>query len=117
MRTRVGYAGGTRARPTYHDLGDHSEAIEVVYDPAVISYEKLLVLFWEQHDPRRGTGSRQYRAERALRVLIQRRLQEMKARVGPPGYDSTAGPRCLRLPPAGPAGQCSSVPMAFCCTP
>ena len=36
VRTRVGYAGGTTPEPTYHDLGDHTEAVQVEYDPTVI---------------------------------------------------------------------------------
>jgi peptide-methionine (S)-S-oxide reductase len=51
IRTRVGYAGGTEKNPTYHALGDHTETIQIDYDPAVISYEKLLDVFWDSHDP------------------------------------------------------------------
>lgn len=39
--TRVGYAGGTKENPTYHNLGDHTETVQVVYDPSEISYEEL----------------------------------------------------------------------------
>lgn len=53
--TRVGYIGGTLKNPTYQDVcGDHTghaEAVEVVYDPARVSYEDLLQAFWENHDP------------------------------------------------------------------
>jgi peptide methionine sulfoxide reductase MsrA len=45
VSTRVGYAGGTSLDPTYHDLENHSESIEITYDPAVISYEELLDVF------------------------------------------------------------------------
>jgi peptide-methionine (S)-S-oxide reductase len=51
IRTRVGYAGGTEKNPSYHALGDHTETIQMDYDPAVISYEKLLEVFWNSHDP------------------------------------------------------------------
>ncbi|CAA9994596.1 unnamed protein product [Nesidiocoris tenuis] len=51
IRTKVGYCGGTKNNPSYRDLGDHTEAIEVHYDPNAISYEKLLELFWSNHDP------------------------------------------------------------------
>ena len=60
MRTRVGYAGGTRANPTYRSLGDHSETIEIDYDPTQISYRELLDLFWQSHDPTAPAYSRQY---------------------------------------------------------
>jgi peptide-methionine (S)-S-oxide reductase len=62
VRTRVGYAGGTTADPTYHRLGDHTESIEIDYDPEVITYDELLDVFWLDHDPRRPSYSRQYRS-------------------------------------------------------
>ena len=60
IRTRVGYAGGTKENPTYHSLGDHSETLEVDFDPTVVTYEKLLNIFWESHDPVSRSWSRQY---------------------------------------------------------
>jgi peptide-methionine (S)-S-oxide reductase len=58
----VGYAGGTKKNPTYHSLGDHSEAIQVDFDPSQLSYEKLLEIFWAAHDPTARSWSRQYKA-------------------------------------------------------
>jgi peptide-methionine (S)-S-oxide reductase len=56
--TAVGYAGGITPNPTYQEtcsgLTGHTEAVLVVYDPKVISYEQLLKLFWESHDPTQG---------------------------------------------------------------
>ena len=53
--TAVGYAGGVTENPTYKDVCSgqthHAEVVEVEFDPAVISYEKLLDTFWESHDP------------------------------------------------------------------
>ena len=60
VRTRVGYAGGTKKNPTYHNLGDHSETVQMDYDPRVISYEKLLDVFWDSHDPTESPWSQQY---------------------------------------------------------
>ena len=50
VRTTVGYSGGVKANPTYHDLGDHTETTEIEFDPAIVSYEQLLRHFWDQHD-------------------------------------------------------------------
>jgi methionine-S-sulfoxide reductase len=60
VRTRVGYAGGTKRNPTYRSLGGHAETIQIDYDPTRISYNELLDVFWESHHPTRRTWSRQY---------------------------------------------------------
>lgn len=62
IRTRVGYAGGTTKNPTYQDIGDHTESFQVDFDPAVISYEKILDIFWKSHDPASGSHAVQYRS-------------------------------------------------------
>ena len=55
ISTRVGYTGGNTANPTYKqvctDTTGHAEAVEIDYDPAKLSYDKLLDVFWENHDP------------------------------------------------------------------
>ncbi len=56
----MGYAGGSTANPTYLDLGDHSETIQIEYDPTVISYQELLDVFWSSHSPTTRPYSRQY---------------------------------------------------------
>ena len=60
VRTRVGYAGGTKKNPTYRDLGDHSETIELDYDPARITYQELLDVFWQSQNTAYRSWSRQY---------------------------------------------------------
>jgi peptide-methionine (S)-S-oxide reductase len=60
LRTRVGYAGGTKKDPTYHSLGDHTETLQVDYDPRLVSYADLLEVFWKSHDPTVGAWSQQY---------------------------------------------------------
>jgi peptide-methionine (S)-S-oxide reductase len=55
VSTRVGYTGGELAKPSYQDVCSdttgHAEAVEVEYDPARVSYDTLLKIFWENHDP------------------------------------------------------------------
>jgi peptide-methionine (S)-S-oxide reductase len=66
-----GYAGGTKANPTYQEVcggrTGHAEVIQIEFDPKVVSYEKILETFWEAHDPttlnRQGNDSgTQYRS-------------------------------------------------------
>jgi peptide-methionine (S)-S-oxide reductase len=55
ISTRVGYTGGSMVHPTYKDVctnqTGHAEAIEVTYDPARVTYDELLKVFWQGHDP------------------------------------------------------------------
>ena len=56
----MGYAGGPQPHPTYHDLGDHAEAVQLDFDPARVTYGELLDLFFAGHRPTRPAWSRQY---------------------------------------------------------
>jgi peptide-methionine (S)-S-oxide reductase len=51
ISTRVGYTGGDVPNATYRNHGTHAEAIEIIFDPARISYRKLLEFFFQIHDP------------------------------------------------------------------
>jgi peptide-methionine (S)-S-oxide reductase len=58
VSTAVGYAGGATPNPTYREVCSgqtgHTEVVRVVYDPKVTSYDELLRVFWENHDPTQG---------------------------------------------------------------
>ena len=80
IRTRVGYTGGTKLNPTYHDLGDHSETVQLDFDPRVITYEELLQVFFASHDPTRSGIRCQYKSAIFFHTAEQERLaQETKA--------------------------------------
>ncbi|MBI2655564.1 peptide-methionine (S)-S-oxide reductase MsrA [Candidatus Woesearchaeota archaeon] len=55
VSTQVGYSGGNMGNPTYEDVCSdetgHAEAVEVIYNPEKVSYEKLLDVFWQNHNP------------------------------------------------------------------
>jgi len=55
VKTTVGYTGGHTDNPTYHDVCSgstgHAEAVQVEFDPLVVTYERLLEIFWDCHDP------------------------------------------------------------------
>lgn len=58
LSVESGYAGGTTVNPTYENYakGGHIEVVRIVYDPAVVSYERLLEVYWRQVDPTDGGG-------------------------------------------------------------
>ena len=57
LSTRVGYTGGNVAHATYRNHGSHAEAVEVIFDPARVSYRQILEFFFQIHDP--STRNRQ----------------------------------------------------------
>ena len=84
IRTRVGYSGGTKKDPTYRDLGDHTETIEIDFDPQRITYEDLLDIYWDSHSPTSRAWPRQYASfvffhdeeQKKVAVASRDRLQE-----------------------------------------
>lgn len=60
VRTRVGYAGGTKPDPSYEVIGDHTEVVQVEYDSTTLSFSDLLDWAFSEHSPRRQSSKRQY---------------------------------------------------------
>lgn len=87
LATRVGYAGGRRPDPTYHDVGDHMEAVEVTFDPRRISYEELLAEYWSSFPTWLPPGPSRVRTavlprDEAQRATAERSKRELGRRTG-----------------------------------
>ncbi len=67
MRTRVGYAGGTTIAPTYRQIGDHSETLQIDFDPNLITYDEILRQFWENHN---AVKERNYKGRQYISILL-----------------------------------------------
>ncbi|MEC0090525.1 peptide-methionine (S)-S-oxide reductase [Paenibacillus macquariensis] len=85
IRTRVGYAGGTTSHPTYRQMGDHTEIVEMDFEPDKISLEDILNVFWNHHNPVNINDykGRQYMSlllyhDEEQRSIIQRVTEEGK---------------------------------------
>jgi len=109
--TAVGYAGGFTPNPTYEEvcsgLTGHTEVVQVVFDPGVVSFDRLLRIFWENHDPTQGmrqgadTGT-QYRSAiygRSVSQVAAARASRdaYQARLTAAGH----GPISTEISPAG----------------
>ncbi len=81
VKTRVGYAGGTKDSPTYRNMGDHSESIRIEFDPKKISYEQLLDTFWKNHSPGARALSSQYMSIIFYHDEEQKRMAEQSKRL------------------------------------
>ena len=60
IRTRAGYAGGRAIDPNYGNMGDHTETVQIDYDPQRITYADLLRIFWDSHHPGERAFKPQY---------------------------------------------------------
>lgn len=76
IRTRTGYAGGTAEQPTYREMGDHSETVELAFDPAVITFEDLLDVFWNHHNPVNING---YKGRQYLYLILYHNEEQQEA--------------------------------------
>jgi len=130
--TAVGYTGGFTPNPTYHEVctghTGHTEAVLVVFDPEVISYEGILKLFWENHDPTQGmrqgndvgtqyrsaiywTSEAQREAALASRDVFQRELSQagygdITTELAPASTFYYAEPYHQQYLAANPTGYC-----------
>jgi peptide-methionine (S)-S-oxide reductase len=108
--TAVGYAAGITPNPTYEEVCSgrtgHAEVVLVVYDPALVSYDELLRIFWESHDPTQGMRQgndvgTQYRSgiyftTEEQRALAEKSRDEYQERLAAAGY----GPITTEIRPA-----------------
>ena len=110
VSTQVGYSGGRTLDPTYDQVCSgrtgHAEAVEVTYDPTQVSYDELLRVFWENHDPttpnRQGPDvGEQYRSA----VFFHSPAQEAAAKASATALEATKRfrrPIVTQIVPAGP---------------
>jgi peptide-methionine (S)-S-oxide reductase len=97
ISTTVGYAGGTTEHPTYDDIGDHTETIDIEFDPSVITYQKLLDAFVREHDPT-------YKAKTQYKSIIFYHTDEQKKaaeKILTEIQGNTSRPVVTELHPAG----------------
>jgi peptide-methionine (S)-S-oxide reductase len=108
--TAVGYAAGVTPNPTYEEvcsgMTGHNEVVLVIYDPAQISYERLLAIFWESHDPTQGMrqgndAGTQYRSGiYTFDAAQQQAAEASKAAYGPRLAEAGFGPITTEILPA-----------------
>ncbi|CAJ1317115.1 peptide-methionine (S)-S-oxide reductase MsrA [Paenibacillus nuruki] len=78
IQMATGYAGGTTTHPTYRNLGDHSESIEITFHPQQISLEQLLHTFWTHHRPEAING---YKGRQYMSILFYRNIEQYEIMV------------------------------------
>ena len=110
VSTQVGYSGGRTSAPTYEQVCSgrtgHAEAVEVTYDPTQVSYDDLLRVFWENHDPttpnRQGPDvGEQYRSA----IFVHSPEQEVAAKASAAALEAEKRfrrPIVTQIVPAGP---------------
>jgi len=101
VRTRVGYAGGKKDDPTYHHLGDHSETFQVDYNTQEVSYEELLDLAFDSHNPNRKVRKTQY--QNVIFVSDAQQREVLKSYLSERGLAPDMGTRVEKLSTFYPA--------------
>lgn len=85
VTSAVGYAGGHTPNPTYEEtctgLTAHTEVVLVVFDPKLISYEKLLAVFWEAHDPTQGMRQGNDRGSQYRSAIYCANIEQLNAAI------------------------------------
>jgi len=96
ISTKVGYTGGHKKNPTYHEVCQsvtgHVEVVQVEFDPRIVSYEKLLEVFWKIHNPtlidKQGPDiGKQYRSAIFYHNEIQKNIAERSMELEQKKYD------------------------------
>ncbi|WP_245840095.1 peptide-methionine (S)-S-oxide reductase MsrA [Sutcliffiella horikoshii] len=75
MRTRVGYAGGTTQTPTYKQMGDHTECLQIDFDPTQITFDEIARHFWNSHNSNRGN----YKGRQYLSIILYHDINQKEA--------------------------------------
>ncbi|MFN8614733.1 MAG: peptide-methionine (S)-S-oxide reductase MsrA [Vampirovibrionales bacterium] len=114
LQTQVGYIGGSTEHPTYEQVctgtTGHAEAVQMVFDPATVSYSELLSLFWRLHDPttlnRQGPDiGTQYRSAIFTTTDEQTTLAEASKQLAQTGFDDSIVTQITPAPTFWPAEE------------
>jgi peptide-methionine (S)-S-oxide reductase len=80
--TSVGYAGGVTANPTYEEVctgrTGHAEVVRIIFDPAVVSFQQILQVFWENHDPTQGMRQGNDRGSQYRSIILTTTPEQQK---------------------------------------
>jgi peptide-methionine (S)-S-oxide reductase len=85
LETVTGYTGGSVANPSYEQVESgttgHAEAVGIVFDPSVVSYDQLLDVFWHTHDPAQAGGQGEYAGSQYRSVILYHNKEQKTAAV------------------------------------
>ncbi|MDN6193582.1 MAG: peptide-methionine (S)-S-oxide reductase [Alkalibacterium sp.] len=75
IHTRTGFAGGTSSEPTYRNMGDHTETVQIAFDSTLLSYEDILRIFWDSHD---AFKDRYFKERQYISLLIVHSTKQLR---------------------------------------